>query len=138
MKHDERGEPESREPTPCEWTGTAAAFLMGSIEGTAMRSFLQHVDAGCVACRAELSTDRETLAYLDATELWNDPNLHAPRPALYDAIRVRLAGGTATAKDSIQRWKGWSAAGRSGGVPALHTLKANDGEWQTIDVEGIR
>jgi quercetin dioxygenase-like cupin family protein len=138
MKHDERGEAERREPAACEWAGTAAAFLMGSIDGSALRSFLQHVDSGCAECGAEIAGDRETLAYMDATELWNDPTLDAPPAGLYETIRARLDEQKAPAGDSIQKWKSWSSSARPSGVPALQTLRASESDWQSIDVEGIR
>ncbi len=137
MKRDEHRETELREPVPCEWGGTAAAYLMGSVTGPLLPSFLQHLETGCLTCCGELAEDREALAYLDATELWSDPKVLAPSPAVYDSIRARLEQ-SAPPENTIQKWKGWNSTTRSSLVPGLLTLRADEGDWQAIGVDGIR
>ena len=129
MSHDENEESVLSE-SPCRFTANAAAYLLGSLGKDEMRAFLAHLDQGCETCRAELSEDRETLAYLDATELWNEPSLVGPPGALYDTIRTRVSA-------SIQTWRNWSGGTETPLRPGLTTLRADAGTWEPIGIDGI-
>ncbi len=141
MKHDENEESLLRQPVPCPFGSSAAAYLLGALGTDEMRAFLAHLDQGCEACLAELGEDRETLAYLDATELWNEPSLVAPPASLYDTIRSRLPRRTEAEEQraaAIQTWRNWGSGSDAPLRPGLTTLRAEESAWEPIGIDGIR
>jgi quercetin dioxygenase-like cupin family protein len=110
-------------PVNGEFPDLAAQHSLGSLSGSDESALQQMLHSD-----AEL--ERELDAYSEtAARLGFAATLIAPRPELRAKL---LAGLSKTEKTQV--WKEW------GGTPVspIHVVAAGEGEWEPIDIEGIR
>ena len=116
---------------PCELREHRALYLLNLLQDFEHASYQKHLQQGCDECSMELAALGETLdtwARADAAE--------TPNPLLKEKLLNRIRQEKKDSHDapSTQIWKNWTHQEK---FPGLYTLRADQGDWESIDIEGI-
>jgi anti-sigma factor ChrR (cupin superfamily) len=119
-------------PAMCEMRDQCALYLLGLLDDEAAALYERHLAEECDVCSAELVAlggALELIARADAAV--------PPDPGVKERIlaRVHEERRDSNGKAGVQIWKQWRPDSVAKG---FFTLRAHEGEWEPIDIEGIR
>jgi putative transcriptional regulator len=103
----------------------AALYGLGLLPPAEAREFEEHVRSGCAVCESELRGFEETTALLP---------LALPERAPHSRVREKLLARIRPQPErpGPQVWKAWSPV-----FSDLHVVRAGQGAWQSVGVEGV-
>ncbi len=107
----------------------AALHAVGLLQEPDVQALQSHIEAGCAICRRELDSLREAATLLACTAPEHSPP-ESLRAKLVESIQANSPGK----KSGVQVWREWKAPQ----VAPVHVVAAGQGEWEPLEIEGIR
>jgi quercetin dioxygenase-like cupin family protein len=132
------------------FSNQAEAFLLGALDHSAEKQFLEHLASGCVECKktvAALSRVMRALPFALQPALASATLVETPPTALKKRLlrsaKTVVSGASPAHKNSAtagpQIWKTWSATPDRAIFESGYIMcRAHEGEWEDTGVNGIK